>query len=120
MFDESMNYILQNSEVDIHVQYWDDLVNLVKVRYLDSRFLGHNRADDLLSNFNDVFKNIDNSKFLQVSMDGPSTNIKFLNSLKKERENNELLELIDIGSCNLHTQYTAVWQMMVLKPAPVI
>ena len=36
-------------------------------------------------------------------MDGPNTNLKFLECLQKERSDNELSGLVDIGSCNLHT-----------------
>ena len=103
MFDESMNDVLQKSEMDVHIRYWDDTENKVKVRYFDSRFLGHTKHDDILSNFNDVLKPVDTTKILQVSVDGPNTNIKFLDCLKKERVDNELSGLIDIGSCNLHT-----------------
>ena len=103
MFDESMNDVLQKSEMDVHIRYWDDTENKVKVRYFDSRFLGHTKHDDILSNFNDVLKPVDTTKILQVSMDGPNANIKFLDCVKKERVDNELSGLIDIGSCNLHT-----------------
>ena len=71
MFDESMNDVLQKSEMDIHVRYWDDYM-LVMVRYYDSRFLGHTTAKDLLTNFNECLKDIDTSKILHVSMDGPT------------------------------------------------
>ena len=39
----------------------------------------------------------------QVSTDRPNTSILFLERLQKERKDDELSELIDIGSCNLHT-----------------
>lgn len=103
MFDESMNDTLQKSEMDIHLRYWDDATQQVKVRFYDSRFLGHTKHDDLLSNFKDVLSCVDDSKILQVSMDGPNTNLKFLKCLQKERSDNELSGLVDIGSCNLHT-----------------
>ena len=35
-------------------------------------------------------------------MDGPSTNWKFLDALEKHRNENELPQLINIGSCSLH------------------
>ena len=36
-------------------------------------------------------------------MDGPNTNLKFLEENKKKRETEELKDIIDIGTCNLHT-----------------
>ena len=42
---------------------------------------------------------------IQVSRDGPSVNLKFLEVLKKSREESDLPKVIDIGSCNLHVVY---------------
>ena len=107
MFDESLNDVLQKSEMDIHVRYWDESEMLVKVRYYDSRFLGHTTAKDLLNNFNDCLKDVDTSKVLHVSMDGPSTNKLFLEEMQKERRLEQMREVIDIGTCNLHTIHGA-------------
>ena len=38
-------------------------------------------------------------------MDGPNVNIKFLEMIKKEREEAKLSKLIDIGSCDLHATH---------------
>ena len=65
-------------------------------------FLGHSTAADLIKNFNDGLTGIDSSKNMQISMDGPNVNIKFLEMIKKEREEAKLSKLIDIGSCDLH------------------
>ena len=102
MFDESMNDVLQKSEMDVHIRYWDDSAKRAMVRFYDSRFLGHTTHQDL-ENFNDSLKDVDTSKMLQVSMDRPNTNLLFLDCLQKERKDDGLSELIDIGSCNLHT-----------------
>ena len=45
----------------------------------------------------DPFKNI------QISMDGPNVNLKFLETVKKERKETNLSKLVDIGSFDLHT-----------------
>ena len=44
---------------------------------------------------------------LQVSMDGPSVDIKFAEALPKHRDECELPQLIDIGSCQLHVIHGA-------------
>ena len=44
----------------------------------------------------------------QVSMDGPIVNLKFLKKLQKDHLENEQHELINIGSCRLHTIHSAV------------
>ena len=40
-------------------------------------------------------------------MDGPSVNLKFLEKVQKDRKANEQPELINIGSCGLHTLHGA-------------
>ena len=42
---------------------------------------------------------------LQVLMDGPSVNWKFYDSITIDREQSELSELINIGSCGLYVLY---------------
>ena len=50
-FDESMNKISQNEQMDFIIRYWDNDINQVAVRYLCSEFLGHATAADLLRHF---------------------------------------------------------------------
>ena len=108
MFDESMNDVTQKSEMDIYMRYWEDTAKRVKVRFYGASFLGHTTHQDLLEHFNDVCEHVDMSKLLQVSMDGPSTNLKFLEVLQKERNGDGLTEVIDIGTCNMHTVHGAL------------
>ena len=43
------------------------------------------------------------NKFVEISMDGPSINYKFLEEVSKERKADEQYQLINIGSCGFHT-----------------
>ena len=52
-------------------------------------------------------KQLDVNKLLQTSMDGPSVNHKFLEKGSKERKGDEQHQLINIGSCGLHTIHGA-------------
>ena len=89
--------------MNVHVRYWSSSKNQICVRYLDSKFMGHATANDLLENFSDVINNVDGgNRMIQVSMDRPSTNWKFFNLLQKDRVEKEQHNLIDIGSCSLH------------------
>ena len=63
---------------------------------------GHTRVDDILAKFNDSMSTLDSNKMIQVSMDGPSTNWKFTESLRSNRFENEKSQLIEIDSCGLH------------------
>ena len=76
-FDESLNKMTQTCQMDFNVRFWDPVANLVKVRYWDSKFLGHTANTDLLDTFNAATTNINASKIIQVSMDGPSVNHLF-------------------------------------------
>ena len=107
LFDESLNKTSQKSEMDLHVRYWDVNEKNVVVRYWNSKFLGHTRSNDLVKAFNDGFNELDLTKLVQISMDGPNSNLKFLSEMKKLTIEDELASLIDIGSCNLHVIHGA-------------
>nr|XP_042895472.1 uncharacterized protein LOC110282235 [Parasteatoda tepidariorum] len=105
-FDESLNKIAQKQQMDVSVRLWNKDSNKVQARCLTSVFLGHSTAKDLLDNFKEALSqfSINKNKIIQISMDGPNVNHKFLNDLKKELE--EMPQdpvLLDIGSCGLHT-----------------
>ena len=70
-------------------------------------YFGHGTHVDLLKNFPDGLEGFDSSKMIQVSMDSPSVNLKFLEVLKKSREDIDLPKLIGIGSCSLHLAHGA-------------
>ena len=66
--------------------------NQICVCYLDSKFMAHGTANDLLTNL-DVVNNVDGGyHIIQSSMDGPSTNWKFFEMLQKDRIEKELHE----------------------------
>ena len=100
--DESLNYSTQNCQMVIFLWFWNHKEEKVDVRYWDSRFLGHAAHKDLLKHFSSALEGIDLSKIIQVSMDGPSVNWKFYDELVKQRQEMELHQLINIGSCGLH------------------
>ena len=106
-FDESLNDVTQNCQMDILVRFFDSITCNVKVRYLDSRFLGHSTHQDLYDQFSNAILKLDSNKIFQISMDGPSVNLKFLEKVQKDRKENEQPELVNIGSCGLHPLHGA-------------
>ena len=48
-FDESMNSVLQNCQMDVVIRYRDESNNVSQTRYLDSEFLNRPNAEELLS-----------------------------------------------------------------------
>ena len=77
--DESLNAVVQKSQMDITVRYWH--MGRTRTQYLCSYFLGHATADDLLDSFAKVFEHLCPTKLLQVSMDGPNVNHSFFEKL---------------------------------------
>ena len=69
-------------------------------RYLTSVFMNRSRADDILVAFKEGIEKLDPSRIIQVSMDGPNVNLKFLRLLNAEREN-KYPHLLDCGTCSL-------------------
>ena len=101
-FDESLNEATQTSEMDLYIRFWDVNLNKVSFRYFGSTFLGHGTHQDLLIHFQEVTKEINYSHLYQVSMDGPSINLKFYQEFSTCFKENNSHSLLDIGSCSLH------------------
>ena len=56
MFDESPNKRLQLEQLDVLVRFWD--CGSVKSRFLDSSFMGHSTAKDLLEEITNSLENL--------------------------------------------------------------
>ena len=74
LFDESMNYILQNEQLDIHVRFWDDSKCMAVTQYFDSHFLRELNADNIVTKLQQGLQKLVSEKMIQLSMDGPATN----------------------------------------------
>ena len=106
LFDESLNKITQNKQMDIHVRYWGE-TKTVDTRYYGSVFMGHSTAEDMLEKFNGYVNDLDMSNLIQLSMDGPSVNWKFHELIQNEINQDTQKMLIDVGSCGLHITHGA-------------
>ena len=67
--------------MDYLIRYWDSEANLVKVWFWKSSYLDHGTHQDVLEKFENSLTGLNPSEVIQVSMDGPSANLKFLESL---------------------------------------
>lgn len=79
-------------------------MNEVCSRYYTSAFLGHTRSHDLIEAFTDNINKKMLTKIIQISMDGPNVNLRFLKDLQ---ENEDCKKFIDIGTCGLHILHNA-------------
>ena len=70
-FDDSLNSVTTNEQMDIVVTFWDKVNSKVEVRYLTSIFLGHTRADDLLKAFQEATSKLELDKMLKCQWADP-------------------------------------------------
>lgn len=107
-FDESLNKVAKKTQMDLVVRFF---TQKVETRYLTSTFLQGAKACDLLESFKNSITGLGLrlSKMINVSMDGPNVNKKFLEDLKAYlRADPEILfKMIDFGSCALHVVHNS-------------
>ena len=87
----------QKGQMDLLICFWDEETNKVITGYLGSEFLEQSSAKDLKS-----VSEIDKTKLLQVSSNGPNVNLYFLTNLAHLREEELLDPVLNVGTCGLH------------------
>ena len=107
-FDESMNSVMQNCQMDVNIKFWDEMSGTVQTRYFDSQFLYRPNASNLLESIMIAKKPLSDEKMLQLAMDGPSVNWNVLDMLDDKLIENELSRTINIGSCSQHIIHGAL------------
>ena len=65
-FDESLNRIYQNEQIDFHNCYWDNEKGLVKTNYLDSRFVFRPIADNLHDELHNTLQSLPEKKHATI------------------------------------------------------
>ena len=118
-FDESLNDM-----ISLLVRYFDETESKIKVRFCDAQFFFQGTLLDLQKQFNKTVKELDPNKQLQIGMDGPNVDLKFLKFIQQDQKENEKHQLIDIGSCGLHIMNDAFkigaekpdWRMKKILP----
>ena len=105
IFDESLNEEQQMKQLDLLVRFWDH--DSVQTRYLTSIFMGHATANDLLQAVCHGIRDIGYSTLCQLSMDGPNVNWSFFTKFDKTIETEHGTQLLNVGSCGLHTLHNA-------------
>ena len=76
-------------------------------RYYSLEFLGKSSANDLCFHFKQCLGPLEKEKLLHISSDRPNMNLLFLRVRTEKRKNEELSQLIDLGTCGLHTAHNA-------------
>ena len=102
-FDESLNTALQKCQMDVNIRFFNNTTNMVVTRYLDSKFLEGPNADNLFTCIRESISGLSESKFLHLSIDGPSVNWVVLDKLNNLLVENGHTKIVHIGSCAQHT-----------------
>ena len=76
MFYESYNSVIKANQMDIHIRFYSESSDRVVVRYFGSQFLMKGDAKTMQKHFSEQLSGINYSKVIQLSMDGPSVNLK--------------------------------------------
>ena len=105
LFDESLNPVLQSKQMDVMVRLWD--VSQVTTRFYTSKFLGHAYAETLQEELYDCCSSFGLRGILQLSMDGPNVNWKTFDLLNAQIDGEVRHQLLNAGSCGLHTIHNA-------------
>ena len=58
-----------------------------------------------MDSFTSMMDELSDDTLVQLSMDGPSVNIKLLQVVQDDRKDKGLPHLLDIGTCGLHILY---------------
>lgn len=107
-FDESMNSVMQNCQMDVNIKFWDEMTGMVQTRYFDSQFLNRPNASNLLESIVTAKRELNDEKLLQLAMDGPTVNWNVLEMLDDKRIEKELNKTLNIGSCSQHIIHGAL------------
>ena len=91
----------------LHIGFWDFNKDVVTTGYYSSEFLGKSSANDLCSHFEQCLGPLEKEKLFHISSDRPNVNLLFLKVRTEKHKNEELSQLIDLGTCGLHTAHNA-------------
>ena len=91
-YDESLNNVLQEDQMDVYFRFWDNDTNEVTTRFYDSHFLKRANAENLFEYLQSSLKDITSKNLLQLSMDGPNTSWKVLELLDDDQKKNDYLQ----------------------------
>ena len=83
-FDESMNSVLQNEQMDGAIRFWNNSKKQAETRYLTSEFLHRPNAENVVNSLRSAIKHLDQQNLLQLYMDGPSVNWNVLSIVSEK------------------------------------
>ena len=98
-FDESLNTLLQQQQMDVQIRFWCVALNKAITRYWNSQFQHRGDAVTLADKLVKSTENLPIERYHQLAMDGPNTNWKILSILQQMQEKEEYPPLGAFLSC---------------------
>ncbi len=104
LFDETLNHMVQEEQMDVHIRYWSEESCMVKTSYFDSQFMRRANAENLTTAINNSIQShgITKDRMIHIGMDGPNTNWLVIKLVAEERAELQLPPVEIIGACGLH------------------
>ena len=99
-YDESLNKILRNEQMDCILRFWNNETGIVCSRYFNSKFLLQPNSKNLFGKLLESTKLLYLLTLLQLSMDGANINWDVLKLMYTQGEM-EHPNIISIGNCSL-------------------
>ena len=97
LYDESINKVLQNEQIDLQARYWDYNERQVLTRYSDSKFLNRPNSTNLHTTLSASLAKLSEKQLLQITMDGPNVNWSVLGLIDEECSKQEFPDMINIS-----------------------
>ena len=101
-FDESINTIFQNEQIDKLKRFWNNSEGIAETRYFDSMFLNQPNGQNLFDCLKLSTKQLKEENLVQISMDDLTINWNVVNLNTESQSEKELDPLFVIGSCSQH------------------
>lgn len=90
------------NQFDVLVRYFSDADKQIVIHHLQSFFMGHAKAEDLLNNIKLALADLPKDRLLSFFSDGPNVMKSVKNKLNEINNN-----IVDIGTCTLHKVHNA-------------
>lgn len=107
-FDESYNRDKKMCQMDVNIRFWNNIKNIAETSYLTSKFLLRPNAENLKKDIFASLEPLEKSKFIHLSMDGPTVNWNVLQLVDDELDSMGHSKTLNIGSCSLHILHGAL------------
>ena len=104
IFDETLNQMVQEEQMDVFIRYWSEDNQMVVTRYFESKFMRRPNTENIVEAMENSLEShsLPKTNLIHIGMDGPSTNWAVLDQLSEHRSESQLPCLEKTGSCGLH------------------